>query len=136
MKRYKLEKLSDKENETFSFIVADEDNPVLVETAGFVPLEVKFKRFEEAGIRAQYSASEFDSDDLKQLYLNPDFSISQYDDLETIQEKLMLRADYIEELRKSKVGDDERSEESPTLSVSSSEKSTITKSTSDNIENT
>ena len=54
-----------------------EKNPVIVETAGFVPLEVRFKRFEENGIRAQFSAAEFSSSDLRDIYLHPDFQINQ-----------------------------------------------------------
>lgn len=77
-------------------------NPVIVETAGFVPLEVKFKRFEEAGIRAQFSESEFTSSDLRDIYLHPDFSLNQYDDLEEIERKEAARQAYIEQLLASR----------------------------------
>lgn len=74
------------------------NNPVIVETAGFVPLEVRFKRFEENGIRAQLNASEFTSSDLRDIFLHPDFAINQYDELEDIEAKEAARAAYIEKL--------------------------------------
>lgn len=77
-------------------------NPVIVETAGFVPLEVRFKRFEENGIRAQLNASEFTSSDLRDIFLHPDFAINQYDELEDIEAKEAARAAYIENLLNQK----------------------------------
>ena len=34
-------------------------NEYICETAGFIPLEVKFKRLEQAGIKSQISASDY-----------------------------------------------------------------------------
>ena len=44
----------------------DED---IVETAGFIPLEVRFKQMEQAGIRAQFFESEFSSKNVQDMYL-------------------------------------------------------------------
>lgn len=79
-----------------------EDNSYITETAGFVPLEVKFKRFEQAGQVMQFSVSEFTSSDLRSIYLNPDFDITPEDDYEEIQEKLIARNEYILQLQKLK----------------------------------
>lgn len=95
------------------------DNRVIVETAGFVPLEVRLKKFEEAGIKAQFHASEFTASDLRELYLSPNTEIYPCDDLETIEEKLALR----QSLVSSKLGDYvERSEtESPSQMIETKE---------------
>lgn len=77
-------------------------NEYIVETAGFVPLEVKMKQFEQNGLVAQFLTSDFDSNDYRNIYLNPDFNISPEDDLEDIQEKLEAQKAYAEEIKKAK----------------------------------
>lgn len=77
-------------------------NKYKTETAGFVPLEVKFKRFEEDGLVAQFNSSDFTSTDYRDIYLNPDFEITPEDDYEDIQEKLQLREQYISKLKAAK----------------------------------
>lgn len=79
-----------------------ENNEYICETAGFVPLEVKMRQFEQNGIIAQFQVSDFDSNDYRDIYLNPDFNIYPDDDLEDVQEKLEARKQYIDELKKSK----------------------------------
>ena len=65
---------------------------VVVETAGFVPLEVRFKRMQENGIIAQFHEGDFTSSDWRDIYLNhPDFDIDENDELEDIQEKQAMR---------------------------------------------
>ena len=39
----------------------------IVETAGFIPLEVRFKQMEQAGIQAQFLQSEFTSFDVQSM---------------------------------------------------------------------
>lgn len=80
-----------------------EDNPILVETAGFVPLEVRFKQLEDNGIRAQFNAAEFDSQDYRDLYLRDDIRLNPNDDLETVEEKLALQRELKEKIISSKV---------------------------------
>lgn len=91
-------------------------NPYVVESAGFIPLEVKFKRFEQAGIRAQFNASEFTSSDYRDMYLGPNTEIYPGDDLETIEEKLILQEQFKvqilqEKAKLSNLADDKRSAE-------------------------
>lgn len=72
---------------------------LIVETAGFVPLEVRFKQMELAGYRAQFQASDFTSSDLRDIYLAPDLSYSEADELEDIMEKERMRSALIEQIR-------------------------------------
>lgn len=75
----------------------DED---IVETAGFVPLEVRFKQMEQAGYRARFFESEFTSKDVTDMYLNhPEFDITDEDDMEDAMEKVMLRKAYIQSIK-------------------------------------
>ena len=84
----------------------DENNSYITETAGFVPLEVKLKQFEENGIQMQFNTKEFTSSDYRDIYLSPDFEITPEDDYEDIQEKLKLRNEFIAELQKKKAQSD------------------------------
>lgn len=79
-----------------------ENNDYIVETAGFVPLEVKMKQFENNGIVAQFLTSDFDSNDYRDIYLHPDFNIYPEDDFEDIQEKLSAQREYAEKIKKAK----------------------------------
>lgn len=67
-------------------------NDYITETAGFIPLVVKFKRFLENGIVAQFKESDFTSSDWRSLYQDdPDLDISPNDEFDEIQAKLELR---------------------------------------------
>ena len=69
-------------------------NEDIVETAGFIPLEVRFKQMEQAGYRAQFFESEFSSKDVSDMYLNhPEFDLTPEDDIEEAMEKMELRND-------------------------------------------
>lgn len=71
-------------------------NEDIVETAGFIPLEVRFKQMEQAGFRARFFESEFGSKDFRDMYLNhPEFDITAEDDIEEAYEKMQLRAAWI-----------------------------------------
>lgn len=98
----KIERLTQKE---IGFADLSENNDVIVETAGFVPLEVKFKRFEQNGLIAQFNESEFTSSDLRDIYLTPDFEISPEDDFEEVQEKLIAQQNYIIQLKDKKTSE-------------------------------
>lgn len=89
----------------------------IVETAGFVPLEVRFKQMEQAGYRARFFESEFTSKDVTDMYLNhPEFDINPEDDVEDMIEKMELRAKYIqyvkEQVRKRNAATDSKLDES------------------------
>lgn len=75
---------------------------LVTDTAGFEPLEVKFKRMEQAGYRAQFAESEFTSSDLRDIYLNPDFQITPEDDYEDILAKDEAQRTYVQELLQKK----------------------------------
>lgn len=101
-------------------------NEVLVETAGFEPLEVKFKRMEEAGYRAQFQESDFTSSDLRSIYLNPDFQITEEDELEDIQEKDLARAQYVQQLLQEKKRLESANDDPSKAQVGKSKKKTAT----------
>lgn len=82
-----------------------EENNVIVETAGFVPLEVKLKRFEQNGMLMQFNESEFTSSDLRTIYLKPDFEITPEDDMEEVMEKIKARNEFIISYKKLKTSD-------------------------------
>lgn len=103
-------------------------NEEIVETAGFVPLEVRFKQMEQAGFRAQFFESEFSSKDVTDMYLNhPEFDITPEDDVEEAYEKMQLRAAYIASVKeaiKARNAGLNREEEAATSEAKSSKKKT------------
>lgn len=100
----------------------------IVETAGFVPLEVRFKQMEQAGIRAQFHESEFTSRDMSDMYLNhPEFDLTPEDDIEEAMEKIALREAWINQV---KMEARKRNEEEATVAAAS-EKKAASKSADD-----
>lgn len=100
MKFYEIEKLSPKQAEEFKSPMLVH-NEYICETAGFIPLEVKFKRFEQAGIRAQISASDYTSSDYRDMYLNPDYQVYPDDEIEEVEEKFRALHAHIQEVKKA-----------------------------------
>lgn len=85
------------------YTVEDEGwNEYITETAGFVPLEVRFKQMEQAGIRRQFLESDFTSSDLRDIYLHPDFTYDENAELEEIDAKRRAQREYIEYLLEEK----------------------------------
>ena len=82
--------------------IPDGDNNYITETAGFIPLEVKFKQFEQNGYMARFNSNEFTSSDYRDMYLNPDFQISPEDDMEEAMEKIKMQREYINQLSAKK----------------------------------
>lgn len=66
-----------------------EGNQYIVETAGFIPLSVKFKQFEQNGYIARFNADDFDSSDYNSLY-SDDVLIGPDDDEFDVAEKINL----------------------------------------------
>lgn len=85
----------------------------IVETAGFIPLEVRFKKLQENGQRVILRASEFDSIDMRKMYLDDEFRVEPDDDLEEIEEKLMKRQAYINSLREERIKETNEKEDKP-----------------------
>lgn len=78
-------------------------NEDIVETAGFIPLEVRFKQMEQAGIQAQFLQSEFTSFDVRDMYLNhPEFDLNGDEDIEEALDKIKLRQEWIEHVKAEK----------------------------------
>lgn len=95
-------------------------NEEVTETAGFVPLEVRFKQMEQAGIRARFFESEFSSKDVSDMYLNhPEFDLTPEDDIEDAMEKIALRQDWINQV---KMEARKRNEEEATVAAASDKK--------------
>lgn len=98
---YELDCLDKKEVEALGADLS-KNNEYVTETAGFVPLQVKLKQFEQNGLVAQFSTAEFDSNDYRDIYLNPDFNIYPDDDIEDVNDKLAARQKFILELQEKK----------------------------------
>lgn len=101
MTKYKIDLLNASEIEALGANLK-ENNEYITETAGFIPLEVKLKQFETNGLVAQFMTSDFDSNDYRDIYLNPDFNVSPEDDFEDIQEKLAMQREYAEKIKAAK----------------------------------
>lgn len=108
MKKYSIPLLNEKEVAALSGEL--KHNEYICETAGFEPLEVKFKRFETAGIMNMIQSKALTSEDYREMYLNEDYSVSIDDSPEDILEKMHKLNDHIAEVKKkaekknSKVG--------------------------------
>ena len=82
-----------------------EDNIYQVETAGFVPLSVRFKQFSENGIVSRLRSEQYDTDlpisEFEKAFQMSEFDINDDDDIFTATEKINARNTYIAELKKS-----------------------------------
>ena len=80
------------------------DNDYLVETAGFVPLSVRFKQFTENGIISRLRAEQYDTDlpisELENAFQMSEFDVTDDDDIFTATDKINSRKNYIAELKK------------------------------------
>lgn len=74
----------------------------IVETAGFVPLAVRLKQMEQNGYVAQFQQSDFDSQDMRDIWFNPDFEILPGDELEEVQAKIHARNEFIAQIKASR----------------------------------
>lgn len=67
------------------------DNDILVDTAGFVPLDVRIKQFLLAGEQAKISSEMFDSDDWRYMFEHVnDNTLEVGDDIEDVNRKLSV----------------------------------------------
>lgn len=79
-----------------------EENPYIVETAGFVPLKIRFKQLQEAGYRQRLFHEQFDGTDIENIEKNAEFDILAGDDLETVIRKQQAKArSYLDLLNQS-----------------------------------
>lgn len=93
VKYYSSESYKFDESLTDKWITKDgkpaKGNEYIVETAGFVPLSVKFKQFEQNGYIAKFNVDDFDSSDYNSLYQD-DVLIGPDDDEFDIADKIAL----------------------------------------------
>lgn len=90
----------------------------VTETAGFEPLEVRFKKMEQAGFRAQFFESDFDSADLREIYLHhPEFTLQEGDEIEDVIEKDAMRSAFIRGLLAKKAAVKQPAEKKPATPV-------------------
>lgn len=74
-------------------------NEQLTETAGFVPLEVRMKQMEQAGLLQQALLQDVTADDLREAWLSSDFEISPDDELEEVIAKDRARREFIDQIK-------------------------------------
>lgn len=83
--------------------VDDDGNPLwneqVTETAGFVPLEVRMKQMEQAGLLQQAMLQDVTADDLREAWLTSDFEISPDDELEEVFAKDRARREFLETIK-------------------------------------
>lgn len=93
VKYYSSESYTFDDSNTDIWITKDgkpaEGNEYIVESAGFVPLAVKFKQFEQNGYIAKFNVDDFDSSDYNSLYQD-DVLIGPDDDEFDVADKLSL----------------------------------------------
>lgn len=71
----------------------------ICETAGFVDLETRFKRMEQNGYVANFFSHQFDTQDMRDIFLGDETEIYADDDEATVTKKLALQ----EKLRADKM---------------------------------
>lgn len=93
VKYYSSESYTFDDSKTDLWITKDgnpaEGNEYIVESAGFVPLAVKFKQFEQNGYIAKFNVDDFDSSDYNSLYQD-DVLIGPDDDEFDVADKIAL----------------------------------------------
>lgn len=93
VKYYSSESYTFDDSKTDMWITKDgkpaEGNDYIVESAGFVPLAVKFKQFEQNGYIAKFNVDDFDSSDYNSLYQD-DVLIGPDDDEFDVADKIAL----------------------------------------------
>lgn len=88
-----------------------EGNEYIVESAGFVPLSVKFKQFEQNGYIAKFNVDDFDSSDYNSLY-SDDVLIGPDDDEFDVADKIELFKQRKLELLQKKLAETNETEQS------------------------
>lgn len=91
MKLYDAKAITWNEPIPDDFTKDKELNPYIVETAGFIPLDVQIQKFEQAGVRARFRSDMFDSSDYRDMYLNENLRINSSDDEIDIERKVKLQ---------------------------------------------
>lgn len=115
VKYYSSESYEFNDSKTDMWITKDgkpaEGNEYIVETAGFVPLSVKFKQFEQNGYIAKFNVDDFDSSDYSKLYTD-DVLIGPDDDEFDIADKIALFKERKLQILNSKLAETNEAESS------------------------
>lgn len=102
--------------------VDDDGNPLwneqLTETAGFVPLEVRMRQMEQAGLLQQALLQDVTADDLREAWLSSDFEISPDDELEEVLAKDRARREFLETVKAERQKEFEESQSKALSSLS------------------
>lgn len=77
----------------------------ICETAGFVDLETRFKRLEQNGYVAHFFESQFDTIEMRDIFLGEKTEIYADDDEETVAKKLALQEKLKQKYWQSKLAD-------------------------------
>lgn len=92
IQHFVLGEMSEEEKKAFDEPWKSDSNAYITETAGFIPLSVKFKRFIENGIVSQFKESDFTSSDWRSLYADdPELDIALGDEFDEVEAKIELR---------------------------------------------
>lgn len=115
VKYYSSESYKFDDSNTNKWITSDgkpsKGNEYIVESAGFIPLSVKFKKFEQDGYIAKFSVDDFDSSDYNNLY-SDDVLICPDDDEFDIADKIALFKERKLQLLNSKLAETNATEQS------------------------
>lgn len=99
--KYSIEKRKPLELDLSKF----SESAYIVETAQFVPMSVKFKRFVENGIMSRLRSEQYDTNlsvnELEKAFSMSEFTVNDDDDIFIATDKIKARNAYIEELKKS-----------------------------------
>lgn len=85
-----------------SGIDSEEWNEDLVDITSYVPLDLRLKQLERAGVRARLRSTEFSISELRQIYDNHELEYNADDDLEDVLDKETKRRELIAQILKSK----------------------------------
>lgn len=111
----------------------------ICETAGFVDLETRFKRMEQSGYIAQFHINQFDTQDMRDIFLGDETAIYADDDEDTVMKKLYLQDLKRKQIIQSKLGDlveTNEQAEAPQGERSSVDKSPSQRSSTESVQNT
>lgn len=111
----------------------------ICETAGFVDLETRFKRLEQNGFVAHFFEQQFDTSEMRDIFLGDETEIYADDDEETVAQKLVLQEKLKQKYLQSKLADladDDDGGEAPQASGGEGSKSASQRSSEKDVQNT
>lgn len=85
-----------------SNISKEEWNEDLVDTTSYIPLDLRLKQLERAGVRARLKSTDFSMSELRQIYDNHELEYTKDDELEDILDKETKRRELIAQILKDK----------------------------------